>query len=180
MPNQQYLPESLREFRRLKSLAERAVAQVDDDAYFRVLGDDGNSPAIIVKHLAGNMRSRWRDFLTSDGEKPDRNRDGEFVITDADDRASLTASWQRSWALLFAAVEPLQAVDLQRTVTIRGEPHTVLQAVARQLSHYAYHVGQLVLLGRIGAGTEWRSLSVPRNASDAFNAVPAPYLDPDA
>jgi hypothetical protein len=176
MSDETYLDLAVRELRRLQGLAEKAMAQVDDDDFFATLGDDENSIAIVVKHLAGNLRSRFRDFLTTDGEKPDRNRDGEFVITPEDTRQALLAAWQEGWHILFAALEPLAAADLGRTVTIRGEPLTVLQAVTRQLTHYAYHVGQVVLLARHHAGGRWESLSIPRGRSTEFNRAPAPYL----
>ena len=167
---------TIRELRRLKGLADKAMAQVDDAGFFATLGAGENSIAIVVKHVAGNLRSRFTDFLTSDGEKPDRNRDGEFEISGADDRPALTAAWERGWATLFAAIEPLGPEDMGRTVTIRGEGLTVLQAVTRQLTHYAYHVGQIVQLARHHAGERWQSLSIPRGRSAAFNEAPKPYL----
>lgn len=165
-----------RELKRLQSLADRALAQVDDEAFFTPLGEGANSPAIVVKHMAGNMWSRWRDFLTSDGEKPDRRRDREFDVGPGETRASLMADWERGWATLHGALDPLEPDDLSRTVTIRGEPLTVWQAVLRQLSHYAYHVGQIVTLARNATGSKWVSLSIPRGGSAAFNADPKPYL----
>ncbi|MGD8395321.1 MAG: DUF1572 family protein [Candidatus Eiseniibacteriota bacterium] len=171
-----FLDGARREFRRLEELAGRALDQIDDAAYFRTLDDDGNSIAVLVKHLAGNMRSRWTDFLTTDGEKPDRDRDSEFVITGRDDRATLTERAAAGWRCLEAALAPLGTPDLERTVTIRGEPHTVLEAVSRQLTHYGYHVGQIVLLARHWAGDRWQTLSVPRGGSRAFNRAPEAYL----
>lgn len=168
---------AVRELRRLKGLADKAMAQVDDAGFFAVLGADENSVAIVVKHMAGNMRSRFRDFLTTDGEKPDRNRDGEFEIGDSDTRAALQAAWEDGWRIVFDAVEPLAEADLARTVTIRGEGMTALQAVTRQLTHYAYHVGQIVMLARHHAGAGWTSLSIPRGGSAAFNQAPAAYLE---
>ena len=168
---------AVRELHRLKSLADKAMAQVDDAGFATVLGSDENSIAIVVKHMAGNMRSRFRDFLTTDGEKPDRNRDGEFEIGDADSRAALQQAWEDGWRIVFAAVEPLTEEDLARTVTIRGEAMTALQAVTRQLTHYAYHVGQIVMLARHHAGDRWTSLSIPRGGSAAFNQAPAAYLE---
>lgn len=165
-----------REFRRTKRLADGAIAQVDDEAFFFVPSDGSNSIAILVKHMAGNMRSRWRDFLASDGEKPDRDRDAEFELTDADSRKALAESWASGWDTLFEAIDPLEPEDLARTVTIRGEPLSVWQAVLRQLTHYAYHAGQIVTLARHRAGTRWESLSVPRGGSRAFNANPKPYI----
>ena len=168
---------AVRELRRLKGLADKAMAQVDDAGFAAVLGPDENSIAIVVKHMAGNMRSRFRDFLTTDGEKPDRNRDGEFATGEADTRAALQQAWEEGWRIVFAAVEPLTEEDLARTVTIRGEGMTALQAVTRQLTHYAYHVGQIVLLARHHAGERWTSLSIPRGGSAAFNRAPAAYLE---
>jgi hypothetical protein len=152
----------------VKDLGDRALAQVADADWRRTLDADGNAVAHLVKHVAGNQRSRWRDFLTSDGEKPDRDRDSEFVATAADSPAALRARWEEGWGLLFAALAPLREEDLGRTVAIRGEPHTVLQAILRQQSHYAYHVGQVVLLARHFAGPRWTSLSIPRGMSREF------------
>lgn len=167
----------VREFRRTKALADRAMAQVSDEQFLAAPGPETNSIAIVVKHMAGNLRSRWRDFLTTDGEKPDRRRDTEFELDAADDRASLMRRWEEGWAILFATLEALTDADLDRTVTIRGEPHTVVQAVNRQISHYAYHAGQIVLLARHFAGPEWTTLSVAKGASAAFNAAPRSYLE---
>jgi len=163
-----FLEDALSLFRFSKSLAERAMAQVTDEQLFVTLDPDANSIAIIVKHMAGNMRSRWTDFLTTDGEKPDRNRDREFIDPPAT-RAELLAVWEDGWNCLFAAIEPLTDADLARTVTIRGESHSVLQAINRQLGHLSYHVGQIVLLAKHFAGDHWQSLSVPRNRSAEFN-----------
>jgi hypothetical protein len=157
-----YIEEATREFRRLKSAADRALAQIRPQDLFRSLGPDENSIAIILKHLAGNMRSRWTDFLTTDGEKPDRNRDAEFEREEADSREDLLARWERGWEILFAALAPLTPADMDRTVTIRGEPHTVLQAVNRALCHCAGHVGQIVLLAKHFAGTGWQTLTMPK------------------
>jgi hypothetical protein len=175
MGTESFLELAVRELHRNKGLADKAMAQVDDAGFFAPLGEDENSIAIVVKHIAGNQRSRFRDFLTSDGEKPDRNRDSEFVA-DGDTRAGLLAAWEAGWKTVFDAVEPLREEDLDRTVTIRGEDLTVLQAVTRQLTHYAYHVGQIVLLARHHAGTNWQSLSIPRGKSADFNRQPAAYL----
>ncbi len=163
-----YLEDSLSLFRYYKSLAERAVSQVSDEQLFLALDSESNSIAILIKHLAGNMRSRWTDFLTSDGEKPDRNRDSEFVDPPAT-RAALTKTWDDGWARLFEALEPLTDSDLNKTVTIRGEPHSVMQAINRQLAHYVYHVGQIVFLAKHLGSQDWQALTVPRNESDAFN-----------
>lgn len=166
--SQAYLEDVRALFRRQKQLADRALAQIDDGSFFALLDPEANSAALLVKHLAGNLRSRWQDFLTSDGEKPDRNRDDEFVINPGEDRAWLMARWEEGWATLFAAIDPLTATDLNRTVTIRGEPHLVLKAINRQLDHYAYHVGQIVLLCKHYAPA-WQSLSIPKGQSQQFN-----------
>jgi len=157
-------------FRELKSLADRALAQADDAAFFARSDDEANAIAHVVKHVAGNLRSRWRNFLVEDGEKPDRDRDAEFELTHADTREALTAAWEHGWAILFAELGALSGADLMRTVTIRHEPHTVVQCIHRQLTHYGYHVGQIVILARTARGPEWSSLSVPRRQSREFNA----------
>jgi hypothetical protein len=166
-----YLDDSLREFRKLKAHADKAVAQASDEAFFALLDDEANSIALVMKHLAGNMRSRWTDFLTSDGEKADRDRDSEFVAGPADTREAIVAAWEDGWQRVFDAVAPLSPDDLTRTVTIRGEPHTIIQAINRQLTHYAAHVGQIVLLAKHYAGSTWKSLSIPRGQSKQFNAA---------
>jgi hypothetical protein len=157
-----YLEDSLELFRYYKTLAERAMAQVADEQLFEAIDDENNSIAIVVKHMAGNMRSRWTDFLTTDGEKADRNRDGEFVEP-AGTRAELMDLWEEGWGYVFRALEPLSDADLGRTVTIRGEAHSVMQAINRQVAHYANHVGQIVMLGKHFAGSRWVSLTIPRN-----------------
>lgn len=162
MGSPSYLEEATREFRRLKSTADRALAQIRPEDVFSSLGPEENSIAIIMKHLAGNMRSRWTDFLTTDGEKPDRDRDTEFEREGADSREALLARWERGWQILFDALAPLTPADLDRTVTIRGEPHTVLQAVNRALCHCAGHVGQIVLLAKHFAGPGWQALTIPK------------------
>lgn len=167
----------IREFHRTKDLADRAMAQVDDAQFFAAPDAGTNSIAIVVKHMAGNQRSRWTDFLTTDGEKPDRHRDTEFALDAADTRESLMRRWEAGWAALFHALGALTDADPERTVTIRGEPHTVVQAVNRQISHYAYHAGQIVLLARHFAGAKWTTLSVAKGASAAFNAAPESYLE---
>ena len=177
MPTENLIELAAREFARLKRLADGAMVQVDDDAFFAHLDRDDNSIAVIVKHLAGNMRSRWTDFLTTDGEKPDRHRDGEFEIADTDSRNDLMAHWETGWAILLSALEPLTEADANREVLIRGEPLTVLQAVTRQLTHYAYHAGQIVLLARHYAGETWETLSVPKGGTVAFNKNPTPYIE---
>jgi hypothetical protein len=157
----------LEEFHKLKQMAERAMAQLDDgDFHFR-LHDDANSIGVIVKHLAGNMRSRFGDFLTSDGEKPDRHRDNEFIEEQAP-RDEIMRRWEAGWAIVFAALKPLKDSDLSRVVTVRGEPHSVFKAINRQTSHYAYHVGQIVLLARHIKGANWKYLTIPRGQSEQF------------
>jgi hypothetical protein len=163
-----YLEDSLTLLRYYKKLAERAMEQVTDEQLFATLDEEANSIAIVVKHMAGNMRSRWTDFLTADGEKPDRNRDTEFVDPSATRKALLNV-WEDGWTRVFRALDPLSDADLGRTVTIRGEAHSVMQAVNRQVAHYAHHVGQIVLLAKHFASDRWQSLSVPRNRSAEFN-----------
>ena len=163
-----YIEDSLSIFRYYKRLAERAMEQVRDEDLFVAIDKEANSIAIVVKHMAGNMRSRWTDFLTTDGEKTDRNRDTEFVDPPAT-RTALMEAWQSGWACVFGALEPLTDADLGRTITIRGEGHSVMQAINRQVAHYAHHVGQIVLLAKHFAGDKWQSLSVPRNRSAEFN-----------
>jgi hypothetical protein len=163
-----YLADSLSLFRYYKGLAERAIEQITDEQLFAALDKEANSIAIVMKHLAGNMRSRWGDFLTSDGEKPDRNRDSEFMGPPVT-RQALLELWQDGWNYVFQALEPLSDADLDQRVTIRGEAHSVMQAINRQLAHYAYHVGQIVLLAKHFARDRWQSLSIPRNRSAEFN-----------
>ena len=165
-----YLDEALRSLRGHKRLAEGAMAQVTDEEFFRQLDPEANSIAILVKHLAGNMRSRFTDFLTTDGEKPDRHRDQEFLLDAGTTRAEVMRRWEEGWACVFTAVQPLRPEDLGSTVTIRGDAHSVLMALHRQVAHYAYHVGQIVLVAKHMRGAEWKSLSVPRGKSDEFNA----------
>lgn len=165
-----YLDEIRRQFRGHKRLAEGAIAQLRDEELFVALDAESNSIAVIIKHLAGNMRSRFTDFLTTDGEKPDRHRDQEFEMYAGTTRAEVMRWWEEGWARVFSAIETLKPEDLMRTVTIRGEPHSVLQALNRQVAHYAYHVGQIVFLAKHFRSTEWKSLSVPRGKSEEFNA----------
>ncbi|MBS1842141.1 MAG: DUF1572 domain-containing protein [Acidobacteria bacterium] len=164
-----YLKDSIGVLRYYKNLAERAMAQCSDSALFETLDAESNSVAIVVKHMAGNMRSRWTDFLTTDGEKPDRNRDTEFEAP-ATTRAELLRQWNAGWDIVFAALEPLADADLTKTVYIRGEAHSVMQAINRQIAHYPYHVGQIVFLAKHFGSDSWESLTVPRNQSAAFNA----------
>ena len=168
MNGRTFLDDTLRELRKLKSLADRAIGQLPDEALFTDAGGGqissaprgGNPIAVIMKHMAGNMRSRWTDFLTTDGEKPDRHRDTEFVLDDDDTPERLRERWEKSWAITLGSIGALEPADLERSVTIRGEPHTVPQAILRQSSHYAYHVGQIVLLARHLAGDAWQYLSI--------------------
>ena len=166
-----YLRDALDRFRDTKKLGDKAMAQISDDDFSRLLDPEANSIALVVKHMAGNMRSRWTDFLTTDGEKPDRHRDTEFERAEADTREALMRRWEEGWALVFAAVESLGEEDLLRVVTIRAEDHTVLEAINRQLTHYAYHVGQIVFLAKHFTSSEWKTLSVPRGGTAAFNAA---------
>ena len=152
------------------------MAQLKDEELFVTLDPESNSIAVIVKHMAGNMRSRFTDFLITDGEKPDRYRDQEFELSPATTRGDLTKWWAQGWARVFEAIESLKPEDLMLRVTIRGEPHTVLQAVNRQVAHYAYHTGQIVFLAKHLRSGGWRSLSIPRGKSEEFKKV-APKSD---
>jgi len=170
---QHYLSDAIASFRAYKKLAEKALDQLRDEEYFVTLDEESNSIAVIMKHIAGNMLSRWTDFLTSDGEKPDRHRDMEFVIEPQMTKDDLLAYWEKGWACLFNALEPLTPEDFDRQVLIRGQEHTIVQAINRQLTHYAYHIGQIAFLAKHFRSSEWKSLSIPRNRSAEFNA----YLD---
>jgi hypothetical protein len=163
-----YLRDSVGLFRYYKKLTERAMEQVTDEQLFAVLDGEMNSIAIIVKHLAGNMRSRWIDFLISDGEKADRKRDTEFENPPST-KAALMQLWEDGWNCVFAALDPLSDADVDRTIMIRGEPHSVMQAINRQIAHYAYHCGQIVFLAKHLQATQWKSLTVPRGKSEEFN-----------
>ena len=167
-----YLEDSIASLRAYKKLAEKALDQLSEDEFFITLDEEGNSVAVIMKHMAGNMFSRWTDFLTTDGEKPNRNRDMEFVIEPTTSKDDLIDFWQRGWQCVFEALEPLRAEDLGKKVMIRGEAHTVIQAINRQLMHYANHIGQIVFLAKHFRSAEWKSLSIPRNRSAEFNAYP--------
>src|SRR5574340_35984 len=169
-PGAAYLDEARRSLRGHKRLAEGAFAQLSDAEFFRQLDPESNSVAVIAKHLAGNMRSRFTDFLTSDGEKPDRDRDREFEMTPDTTRPQVMEWWENGWKIVFDTIASLQPEDLLRTVTIRGEPHSVLRAIHRQVAHYAYHVGQIVFLAKHLRGAEWKSLSIPRGQSAEVNA----------
>jgi uncharacterized damage-inducible protein DinB len=163
-----YVEDSKAIFRQYKKLAEAAMAQVSDEQLAATLGPEMNSIAQIVKHMAGNMRSRWTDFLTTDGEKPTRNRDSEFEAP-PETRVELMALWEEGWGCLFAALDPLTDADLTRTITIRGEPHSVMQAINRQVAHYPSHCGQIIFLAKHLQSANWKCLSVPRKKSEEFN-----------
>jgi hypothetical protein len=177
MIEQHYLDDTILQLRKLKEQAEQAVAQIGDAQFFALLDPDANSIAIIMKHVAGNMRSRWTDFLTSDGEKPDRNRDSEFEIGDRASRAEIVALWEDGWKRVLDAIGSLTPGDLSKTVRIRGEAHTVVEAINRQVTHYASHVGQIVLLAKHYAGANWATLSIPKGRSREFDVSKkgAPY-----
>ncbi len=162
MIEQHYLDDCVLQLRKLKAQAEKAVSQIDDAQFFDLIDPEANSIALIMKHVAGNMRSRWTDFLTTDGEKPDRDRDTEFEIVSGDTRESILARWEDGWSRMLGALTSLRTEDLGKTVTIRGEPHTVVQAINRQFSHYSAHVGQIVLVAKHFAGARWQTLSMPK------------------
>ena len=155
-------------FRNYKKLAEKALNQISDEEFFATIDEEANSVAVVVKHIAGNLVSRWSDFLTTDGEKPTRDRDAEFEIND-DSRKELMEFWERGWQTLFENIEPLTIEDFTKTVTIRGQEHTIVEAFNRQLTHYAYHVGQIVLLAKHFKSADWKTLSIPKNRSAEFN-----------
>jgi hypothetical protein len=156
------------ELQKIKQLADRAIAQLDDDQLWTALDPESNSVAVLMRHMAGNMRSRWTDFRHSDGEKPDRHRDREFERPPGD-RAALIADWESGWACVFDALAPLTDAELQETVFIREEPHSIYQAISRQVAHYAGHTYQIVLLAKHFKGPDWRTLSIPRGQSEEFN-----------
>src|ERR1041385_1033105 len=165
-----YLEDSISSLRAYKKLADKAIEQLRDDEFFVTLDNESNSVAVIMKHMAGNMFSRWTHFLTTDGEKPNRHRDMEFVIEQNTTKQDVMDYWERGWAQFFAALEPLVPDDLGKSVMIRGQEHTVIQAINRQLMHYANHIGQIVFLAKHFRSSEWKSLSIPRNRSAEFNA----------
>jgi len=166
-----YLDEAFRAFRGYKRMAEGAMHQLTDQEFFHLPDPESNSVALIVKHVAGNLRSRWEDFLTTDGEKPDRNRDQEFVLVPADTREELMRRWERSLETVFNSIQSLKPEDLARTVYIRGDAHTVLQATNRSMLHTAYHIGQILYLGKHLKGAAWKTLSIPKGQSAEFNAL---------
>jgi hypothetical protein len=165
---QNYHSDALQSFRNYRKLAERAIEQISDEDFFKTIDPESNSVAVIVKHIAGNLHSRWRDFLNSDGEKPDRHRDTEFEMI-GDTRQSLMRFWETGWQTLFDNIERLTTDDFSKTIPIRGEPHTIVEAINRQLTHYAYHVGQIVFLAKHLRSSDWKTLTVPRNKSAQFN-----------
>jgi Protein of unknown function (DUF1572) len=164
-----YRKDSISLFQYYKKLGETAIAQCPDEGLFATLDEENNSIAIVVKHMTGNMRSRWTDFLTTDGEKPNRDRDSEFEAPPKT-RAEILDLWDAGWKCLFTALEPLTDAGMTKTVTIRGEEHSVMQAINRQIAHYAYHVGQIVMLAKHFAGANWKALTVPKKKSAEFNA----------
>ena len=168
MIEQHFIDDAVLQLRKLKALADKALQQIEEDHLFAVLDPEANSIAVIMKHMAGNMRSRWTDFLTTDGEKPNRHRDDEFIVGGGNTRAQLLATWEDGWNLVFETISVLKPDDLGRTVQIRGQGHTVVEAINRQLIHYAEHVGQIVLLAKHYAGANWRSLSIPRGKSEEY------------
>jgi hypothetical protein len=165
-----YLSEATRALRAYKKLAEGALAQVNDDEFSRKPDPESLSCALLVKHIAGNLRSRFTDFLTSDGEKPDRHRDQEFEDATGATRAQLMRSWEESWAILFRGLEGLRPQDVERTVTIRGETYSVLKALNVASLHYAYHIGQIAFLAKHLCGPRWKSLSVPKPGQEKYKA----------
>ena len=165
-----YLQDSIASLRAYKKQADKAIAQLKDEEFFVTLDEEGNSVAVIMKHMAGNMFSRWTDFLTTDGEKPNRNRDMEFVVEEENSKEQVVDYWERGWQCVFNALEPLKSDDLERKVMIRGEEHTVMMAINRQLMHYANHIGQIVFLAKHFRSSEWQTLSVARNRSAEFTS----------
>lgn len=171
-----YLSDAIQSFRNYKKLAERALEQISDEEFFKQIDEESNSIAIIVKHIAGNLKSRFTDFLTSDGEKDFRNRDSEF-IAEGDTRESLMEFWEESWQILFSELGALKADDFEKTITIRQQQHTICEAINRQLTHYSYHIGQITFLAKHFRSTEWKTLSVPKNKSAQFNSFMAENKD---
>ncbi|HWS95134.1 MAG TPA: DUF1572 family protein [Candidatus Methylomirabilis sp.] len=166
-----YLDDAFRSLRGMRRQADTAMEQLSDEQFFAALDAESNSVAVIVKHMAGNMRSRFTDFLTTDGEKPDRNRDQEFIVASEASREEIIAAWEKYWQLLLDTVHGLSPDDLGRTITIRCEPHTVLQAINRQVAHSALHIGQIIFLAKHWKGAEWKTLSIPRGQSEGVNVA---------
>lgn len=165
-----YLDDAIYSFRNYKKLADKSILQVSDEEFFRLIDAESNSIAIIIKHISGNLRSRWTDFLTTDGEKPDRFRDSEFINFETETRESLLKDWEKSWRILFKTLKNLRVEDFEKSIKIRGQKHTICEAINRQMMHYAYHIGQIALLAKHFRSAEWQTLSVPRNKSGEFNA----------
>ena len=163
------IEDTLLTFRRQKELAERALSQVDDQDFFRTIDAESNSIAIIVKHVGGNLKSRWTDFLTTDGEKPERDRDGEFLVADETNRRAIMGIWEAGWAALFNSFSLLRPADLLSTVHVRGESLTAVAAMHRSVAHIAQHVGQIVLLAKHYRATDWKTLSIPRGQSQTWH-----------
>ncbi|MGA9528734.1 MAG: DUF1572 family protein [Terriglobales bacterium] len=171
-----YLDELRRQLRGHKRMAESAMAQLEDKDFFTAIDRESNSVAVLVKHIAGNARSRFTDLLTSDGEKPDRYRDREFELQGDSTREEVMQWWEEGWTIVFAALDSLKPEDLLRTVTIRQEPHTLVQALNRALAHYAQHIGQIVFLAKHLRSAEWKTLSIPRGKSEDYKvAAPKSY-----
>ncbi|MFZ0479192.1 MAG: DUF1572 family protein [Terriglobales bacterium] len=171
-----YLDEIRRQLRGNKRMAENAMAQLEDKDFFTTINAESNSVAVLVKHIAGNARSRFTDFLTSDGEKPNRFRDREFEISTTTARGEVMRWWEDGWSCVFAALDSLKPEDLLRTVTIRQEPHTIVQALNRALAHYAQHIGQIVFLSKHLRAEQWKTLSIPRGKSEDYKvAAPKSY-----
>jgi uncharacterized damage-inducible protein DinB len=166
-----FLDESFRTFRGYKRMADAALVQISNEEFFRLLDPEANSIALLVKHIAGNLRSRWTDFLTTDGEKPDRHRDQEFELASGNTREDLMRGWDRAWGTTLTTLQSLKPEDVLRVITIRGEPHTVVQAISRSVAHMAHHIGQIVLLAKHLRGAEWKTLSIPRGKSAEYNAL---------
>jgi hypothetical protein len=173
-----YIDEARRQMRGQKRLADAAIAQLKDEELFVTLDPESNSVAILIKHVAGNMRSRFTDFLTTDGEKPDRFRDREFELNTATNRADVLRWWEEGWAQVFRALDALKPEDVMRTVTIRGEPHTVIQAINRQIAHYGGHIGQIIFLAKHLRSDEWKTLSIPRGKSEDYKVAPPKTYKP--
>ena len=167
--NTSYLSSIQRQFEYYKSLGDKTFAQISNEQFFWQANEESNSIAIIAKHIVGNMLSRWTNFLTEDGEKSWRHRDDEF-INSFTTKEEVLAYWEKGWNCLFDAINPLTEEDLDKIVYIRNQGHTVIEAINRQLCHYSYHIGQLVFLGKMLQNENWKSLSIPKNASKNYNA----------
>lgn len=165
-----YLSDIRRQFADLKKSAERAAAQVGDAQFFQPLEEDGNSIGVLMKHMGGSLASSFTDFLSTDGEKPTRNRDAEFVREPGDTRETIAERWERGWSALWKTLDGLGPGDLLRTVHIRGEPHSVVQTLSRHVSHQAMHAGQIIMLARHWTGARWETLTIPRGKSEEYTA----------